>query len=267
MRFVALDAGQSFSHCVVLELARFHGSLYLLVASIQAQLARGPHQQRRIVGIMGSVAPGTILGCQMSFQLLSLHNDRPHFLVALLETKLASRSVEQLFGLVAMRAVTGQAFTIGNRLMAIFPRQHRLVAFITQLDLRALAHLVVLLRSVRIMASQALSLRDRVVQHVSRSIHALVARQTQPGFGLYEFKFVLGSGERRVAHRALPYFQRAMQIRMLDDWCMAFAGNATPGGIGVLLFLGYRSTRQVKDRKKQEKDRSDWKFVFAHPVI
>ena len=63
MRSVALDAGQSFRHCVVLELAPYHVFLYFLVASVEAQLTRGSRQQRRIVGIMGSVALGAILGC------------------------------------------------------------------------------------------------------------------------------------------------------------------------------------------------------------
>ena len=153
----------------------------------------------------------------MNFLFLPLRIDRPHFLVAPLETKLASRGVEELFSLVSMRAVTGQAFTIGNRLVCIVPRQHWLVAFITHFDWWALAHLVVFFRSMWIVAPQALSLRNWVVQHVSRGIYALVACQTQPSLGLYEFEFVLGSGKRCVAHGALPYFYRTMQPRMLDD--------------------------------------------------
>ena len=174
MRSVALGAGQFFCHCVVLELARFHVFLYLLVASVQAQLNGGPRQQRRIVGIMGSVALGAIFGCQMRLLFLSRHNDRAHLLVALLETQVGSRGVEQILGLAFMRSVTGQAFTLGNRLMCVFPGQHRLVAFITHFDLRALSYLGRFFRSVRIVAPQALSLRNRVVQHVSLGIHALM---------------------------------------------------------------------------------------------
>ena len=90
MRSVTFDAGHSLRHWVVLELARIHAFLCLLVTSIQAQHSGGIGQQRWKVGVMGSVAPCAIFGCQMKLLLLSRHNDRPHFLVALLETKPAS---------------------------------------------------------------------------------------------------------------------------------------------------------------------------------
>jgi hypothetical protein len=75
----------------------------------------------------------------------------------------------------------------------------------------------------RIMAPQALSLRNRIVQQVSLGVHTLVTNQAQLGFGFQEFEFVLGSGKRCVAHRALPDFQRAVQILMIYDLGMALA--------------------------------------------
>ena len=92
---------------------------------------------------MGSVALGAIFGCQMRFLLLSPHLDRPHFLMTLLETKLVSRGVEQILNLAFMWLVTGQAFTLGSRLMSIFPGRHRflIMALIAQQDLRTLPDL------------------------------------------------------------------------------------------------------------------------------
>ncbi len=225
MRSVALDAGQSFRHCIVLELARFHVSLYLLVASVQAQFAGGARQESRIVGIMGSVALGAIFGRQMSFLLLPRHNDRPQFLVALLETKSAPRDVEQIFRLVSMRAVAGQALAAGSRFVDIFTGNHRFLAMalIAHQDRGSFAYLVGFFGSVRIVASQALSLRDRVVQHVSRGIHAFVARQAQRCFGRRDFELVVGARKRQVTYGALSNFKRTVQMLVFDDFGMALA--------------------------------------------
>ncbi len=174
---------------------------------------------------MGSVAPGAIFGCQVIFLFLPIHNNRAHFFVTLLETKLASRRIEQVFGLVTMRAVAGQALAAGGRFVRIFSGEHRffVMTLIAQQDRWSLADLELLFRAVRVVASQAFSFGNRIVQHVSRGIHILVACQAQPDFGLYELEFVLGSRKRRMAHRALPHLQRAVQKCVFDDFGMALA--------------------------------------------
>jgi hypothetical protein len=218
---------------------------------------------------MGSVALAAIFGGQMHFLFLARYNHRPHFLVALLETQLDSRGLEQFFCLACMRAVTGKTFTFGNRLMGIFPGQHWLfiMAFIAHISCGSLAYLIGFFRSMRIMAPQALSLRNRVVQHGPGGIYASMTHKAQLDFGFQEFEFVLGSGKRCVAHRALPYFQRAVQILMFHDLGVALAGNAAPGGIGMLFFLGERIAGRIQDRTKQEQNRSGWKCECIRPEI
>ena len=104
--------------------------------------------------------------------------------------------------------------------MCIFPGQHRLVAFITHFDLRALAHLVAFFRSVRIVAFQTLPFRDRLVQ-VRFRVHAFVARRAELCVRLLQHKLVLIAGERRVADGAMSYHNRAVLIFVLDDIGMA----------------------------------------------
>ncbi len=201
----------------------------------------------------------------MSFLLLPPGIDRTHFLVTLLETKLASRDVEQILCFASMRSVTGQAFTSGNRFVGIFSGQHRffIVALIAQLTCRALAHLGLFFRAVRVMASQALSLCNRVVQHLSQGIHALVARQAQPCFGFHEFEFVLAARERRMTHHALSYLKRAVQILVLDDGGMALARNAAFGRIGMLFFLGRFSPRRTHHGAQQQNHQPDLHYDLA----
>ena len=73
------------------------------------------------------------------------------------------------------------------------------------------------------MTSHALPLGNRVVLYVSLDPHALVTCHAQRFFGCHKLEFVLGSGKRCVAYRALPYFQRAMQVFVFDDRGMALA--------------------------------------------
>jgi len=120
--------------------------------------------------------------------------------------------------------------------MRILPGCHRLMAFITQLDLRALSYLVRFFRSVRIVAFQALSFCDRIVQ-VRFRVDALVARRAELRVGGLHLELVLIAGERRVADGAIAYHNRAVPVFVLDDIGMALLGNAAFRGIGVLLFL------------------------------
>jgi hypothetical protein len=81
------------------------------------------------------------------------------------------------------------------------------------------------LRTVRIVAYQALSFGDRVVQYGSGGIYALVACQTQLFFGFHKLEFVITAWQRRVAHRTLPYLnlKGAVQIFVLHDSGVALA--------------------------------------------
>jgi hypothetical protein len=67
-----------------------------------------------------------------------------------------------------------------------------------------------------------------------------VTRHAQRFFGCHEFEFVIGARERQVTYSALPYFKRAVQIFVLDDWGVALARNAASGRVGMLFFLGER---------------------------
>ena len=89
----------------------------------------------------------------------------------------------------------------------------------------------------RIVASHALSLGNRVVLYVSRSTYALVTGQAQLFFRCHELEFVIGARERQVTYGALPYLKRTVQIFVFDDFGMALAGDTALRWIGMLLFL------------------------------
>jgi hypothetical protein len=174
---------------------------------------------------MGSVTPGAVFRCQMRLLFLPRNDDRPHFFVTLLETKIASRGVKQILFLAFMCSVTGQAFAFGNRLMGIFPGQNRLLimALIAQLDVCRLAEVGFFFRAVWVVASHTLPLGNRVVLYVSLGPHALVTCHAQRFFGCHEFEFVIGARERQVTYSALPYFEWAVQIFVFYNLGMAFA--------------------------------------------
>lgn len=195
MRSVALDAGQFLCHGVVLEFARSDGFPDILVAFVEAQYGRGPGQQRRIVGIVGTVTLGTVFICQMTFLLFSRNCNRTHFLVALLKTKLASRGIQHVFVFGCVRTVAAEALAAAGRRVGEFLGKHRLliVTFIAQFRFRAFADMLWLLRTVRVVAPQALSFGDGIVQYVSGGINALVACQTQLFFGFRKLEFVIAA--------------------------------------------------------------------------
>ena len=75
----------------------------------------------------------------------------------------------------------------------------------------------------RIVASHALSLGNRVVLYVSCSTYALVTVQAQLFFRCHELEFVIGAREGQVTYGALPYFERAVKVFVFDDRGMARA--------------------------------------------
>jgi hypothetical protein len=65
------------------------------------------------------------------------------------------------------------------------------MTFIAQLHCRAFADMLLLLRTVRVVAHQALSFGDRVMQYIAGGIHALVTCQTELFFGFHKLEFVI----------------------------------------------------------------------------
>jgi len=90
---------------------------------------------------------------------------------------------------------------------------------------------------VRVVAFQAFSLGNRIMQELL-GVYRPVAAAAQDGIILLDTELMLRSRKGCVAHGALPYDKRTVEILVIFDVSVALGGHATPERVRMRFLFG-----------------------------